>query len=88
MRDPVQPLLIGAGNAVAMTGMSWAWVRRFARAHGIPTYRVGPRKQLVDGAALLEAIRRASEREQSMAPLTDEQERERMRRRLGLERVA
>jgi hypothetical protein len=56
----VEPLTISSANCLAVTGMSWAWVTRFARSHGVPVWRVGTRKQLVPGAPLAAAMARAA----------------------------
>jgi hypothetical protein len=79
-----EPITISARNAEASTGMSWTWVRRFARAHGVPILHVGSRKQLVPAGELLAAMRRTSE--QSPEPvLTDAQQREAARTALARE---
>lgn len=62
-----QPITIGSANCVAVTGMSWKWVTRFAQAHGVPVWRVGSRKQLIPAAPLAEAMARAAAEAQ---PLT------------------
>lgn len=54
------PLAVSSANCVDMTGMSWTWIVRFARAQGVPVWRVGTRKQLVPAAALLAAMERAA----------------------------
>jgi hypothetical protein len=54
------PIAISSANCVAMTGMSWSWVTRFARANGVAIWRVGVRKQLIPGAALAEAMQRVA----------------------------
>lgn len=72
-----RPIAISSANCVAVTGMSWSWVIRFARAHGVPVWRVGTRKQLVPAAPLAEALERAAA---SAAPLSYEDEVEAYRR--------
>lgn len=62
-----QPITISSANCLALTGMSWSWVTRFARAHGVPIWRVGSRKQVIPGAPLLAAMEAAN-----AAPRTDD----------------
>ena len=64
-RNPVAataplPITIGAGNAVLMSGLSFAKCLKIAEAHSVPIYRVGTRKRVIDARALLAAIERAS----------------------------
>jgi hypothetical protein len=56
----VHPLSISSANCVAVTGMSWSWVTRFAREHGVPLWRVGARKQLIPAAQLVAAMERVA----------------------------
>lgn len=55
-----QPLAVSSANCVALTGMSWSWVTRFARAQGVPIWRVGARKQLIPAGPLAEALARVA----------------------------
>lgn len=101
MAEPykVQPLTIGVGNAVAMTGMSWLAVRRLARELRVAEIRVSERRVVLPAAELLAALKVRSEREPETFPrnpreliesdeLTDEQQRALMRAMMGLELAA
>jgi hypothetical protein len=46
------PLLVGEHNAEAVIGRPWAWVRRTARALGVPLYR----RRVVDAEQFREAL--------------------------------
>jgi hypothetical protein len=65
-----QPLSISSANCVALTGMSWSWVTRFAREHGVPLWRVGARKQLIPAAQLVAAMERVAAEAPTARPLT------------------
>jgi hypothetical protein len=83
----IQPLTIGASNCVLAVGMSWQWVLRFARAHGVPIFRVGDRKQLVSAAPLLAALA-AHVEAGAQRELSPAEERARMLDALRLEDVS
>ncbi len=61
-----QPIMISATNCEAFTGMSWDWITRFARAHGVPVWRLA-RKHTIPAGALAAALARAA----AAAPPTD-----------------
>lgn len=83
------PLTLSARNCEALVGMSWKWCTTFARAHGVRILRVSERKQLLPAAEFFAAIEKEAARlGASATPLTDEQEREAMRRELGMERAS
>lgn len=82
--DAIVPLTIGPGNAVGMTGVSWRWLRDNAERLGVPIWRVGG-KSMIPAAPLLRALER--EAAQEPRELTDEQERQRLRSQLGMERI-
>jgi len=80
-------LTIGRQNVELILGVSWATARRLARELGVAELRLTERLVLIDGQALITALRARTEREQAdLEPLTDEQEREQVRAALGLER--
>lgn len=54
-----QPIAISASNCESMVGASWKWVTRFAREHGVPTWRVGGRR-FVAAAPLAAAMQQAA----------------------------
>ena len=68
-----------------MTGVSWRWLRDNAGRLGVPIWRVGG-KSVIPAAPLLRALEREAAR-QEPRELTDEDERERLRSRLGVERI-
>jgi hypothetical protein len=70
-----QPIAISAANCVEMTGMSWTWVTRFARAHDVPIWRVA-RKHLVPAQRLLAALESAAA---ELAPVCPSDEVERLK---------
>ncbi len=55
-----QPIAVSCENCVAMTGMSWKWCVRFARANDVPLWRIGPRKHVIPAAPLAAALERAA----------------------------
>lgn len=65
-QDKPQAILISSSNCEAMIGASWNWVQRFARQHGVPTWRAGGRR-FVSGTLLAQAIEQAAS---SAAPRT------------------
>lgn len=77
-----QPIAVSSANCIAITGMSWTWVLRFARAHSVPLWRVGTRKQLVPAAALAAAMERVAA---SAQPLSYEDEVEAMKAEIARE---
>jgi hypothetical protein len=81
----ISPITIGPGNAVGMTGVSWRWLRDNARRLGVPIWHVGG-KSMIPAAALLRALERAAA-QQEPHELTDEEERQRLRSQLGMERI-
>jgi hypothetical protein len=74
MVSRAQPLSISSANCVALTGMSWSWVTRFAREHGVPLWRVGARKQLIPAAQLVAAMERVAAEASPTRELTVEEE--------------
>lgn len=81
-------LTISSGNSVSATGLSFAFWKRFARAHDVPVLRVGTRKLLIPAAPLLAAIHRVAEQAQPERELSDDEEKELIRQRLGLKLAA
>jgi hypothetical protein len=81
----VTPITIGPRNAVEMTGLSWRWLRDNAERLGVELWRVGG-KSVIPAAPLLRALEREATHQEPHV-LTDEQERERLRRQLGMERI-
>ena len=79
------PITIGPGNAVGMSGVPWRWLRDNARRLGVPIWRVGG-KSMIPAAPLLRALEREAGNEQPRE-LTDEEERQRLRVELGMERI-
>jgi len=75
----VHPISISSANCVAVTGMSWSWVTRFARAHGVPIWRIGTRKQLIPAASLLAAMERVAAEATPARELTVEEEVEKIK---------
>ena len=72
----VNAIAISSANCVAITGMSWTWCLRFARAHDVTVWRVGERKQLISAHAFEAALQRvAAER----PPVTEADELARLR---------
>lgn len=84
--DAVAPLLITRRNTRELVGLDWQWVLRFARKANLPMLQVG-RKIMFEAGPLLEALRRQSASEQAPRELTDAEERDAMRRRVGLQIV-
>jgi hypothetical protein len=85
VQDSLAPITIGPGNAVGMTGVPWRWLRDNARRLGVPIWRVGG-KSMIPAAPLLRALEREAGNEQPRE-LTDEEERQRLRVELGMERI-
>ena len=56
----VNAIAISSANCVAVVGMSWSWCIRFARAHDVPIWRVGDRKQLINAHAFEAALARVA----------------------------
>ena len=83
--EVVAPITIGPGNALGMTGVSWRWLRDNAKRLGVPIWRFGG-KSLIPAAPLLQALEREAGR-QEPRELTDEEERQKLRRELGMERI-
>lgn len=81
----VSPITIGPRNAVEMTGLSWRWLRDNAERLGVALWRVGG-KSMIPAAPLLEALEREAAQRESRE-LTDEEERQRLRYELGMERI-
>jgi hypothetical protein len=81
----VNPITIGPRNAVEMTGLSWRWLRDNAERLGVALWRVGG-KSMIPAAPLLEALAREAEQRKPYE-LTDEEERQRLRYGLGMERI-
>lgn len=81
----IGPITIGPRNAVEMTGVSWRWLRDNAARLGVPIWRVGG-KSVIPAAPLLQALEREAA-QQAPRVLTDEEERQRLRSQLGMERV-
>lgn len=81
----ISPITIGPRNAVDMTGVSWRWLRDNAQRLGVPIWRVAG-KSMIPAAPLLRALEREAAQQEPRA-LTDEEERERLRRQLGMERI-
>jgi predicted RecB family endonuclease len=80
-------LTIGRRNVELILGVSWATARRLARELGVAELRLTERLVLLDGQALITALRARAERARAeLEPVTDEQEREQIRAALGLER--
>lgn len=75
-----QPITISSANCLALTGMSWSWVVRFARAHGVPIWRVGSRKQVIPGPQLAAAMEAANAAAGQAEPLTADDECARLER--------
>lgn len=78
----MSPLLIGPGNALAVTGIPWRRLRDNAASLGVATVRVG-KATLVPAAAFMAALEAqcAKPADPSLADPTAE-----LRRRLGLVR--
>ena len=83
--EAVIPITIGPRNAVVMTGVSWRWLRDNARRLGVPIWRVGG-KSVIPAGPLLQALKREAAVQEPRV-LSDEEEREQLRRFLGMERV-
>lgn len=83
--ETIAPITIGPGNAVDMTGVSWRWLRDNAERLGVPIWRVGG-KSVIPAVPLLQALAREAAR-QEPRELSDEEERETLRRQLGMERI-
>ena len=81
----IAPITIGPGNAVGMTGVSWRWLRDNAERLGVPIWRVGG-KSMIPAAPLLRALERVAAQHEPRE-LTDEEERQRLRSQLGMERI-
>lgn len=81
----VAPITIGPSNAVEMTGVSWRWLRDNAGRLGVPIWRVGG-KSVIPAAPLLQALEREAA-QQEPRELTDEEERQKLRSQLGMERI-
>ena len=81
----IAPITIGPANAVGMTGVSWRWLRDNAARLGVPIWRVGG-KSMIPAAPLLHALEREAAQEEPHE-LTDEEERQRLRAELGMERI-
>ena len=81
----IAPITIGPGNAVGMTGVPWRWLRDNAGRLGVPIWRVGG-KSVIPAAPLLQALEREAA-QQEPRELTDEEERQRLRGQLGMERI-
>src|SRR5262245_47643898 len=81
----IAPITIGPGNAVGMTGVSWRWLRDNAGCLGVPIWRVGG-KSMIPAAPLLRALELEAA-QQEPRELTDEEERQRLRSQLGMERI-
>lgn len=79
------PITIGPRNAVEMTGLSWRWLRDNAARLRVPVWRVGG-KSMIPAAPLLAALELEAAA-QEPRELTDEEEREKLRRSLGMERI-
>jgi len=60
---PGTPHAIGPANCEFAIGAPWRWVRDFARAHGVPMWRVGA-KTVIPAAPLLAALEREAARTQ------------------------
>lgn len=80
----VNAIAISSINCVAVTGMSWSWCIRFARAHDVPIWRVGERKQLINAHAFETALARVAA-DRALGPMTVESERERIRAEIRAE---
>jgi hypothetical protein len=85
LQDAIAPLTIGPANAAGMTGVSWRWLRDNAERLGVPIWRVGG-KSMIPAAPLLRALEREAA-QQEPRELTDEEERQRLRSQLGMERI-
>ena len=83
--EAVAPITIGPRNAVGMTGVPWRWLRDNAARLGVPIWRVGG-KSMIPATPLLRALEREAA-DQQPRELTDEEERQRLRGELGMERV-
>jgi len=84
-QDAIAPITIGPSNAVGMTGVSWRWLRDNAGRLGVPIWRVGG-KSMIPAAPLLRALEREAA-QQEPHELTDDEERQRLRSQLGMERI-
>jgi hypothetical protein len=83
--DATAPITIGPSNAVEMTGVSWRWLRDNAEQLGVPIWRLGS-KSVIPADPLLKALAREAAQHESREP-TDEEEREKLRHELGMERI-
>ena len=83
--EAVIPITIGPRNAVEMTGVSWRWLRDSAQRLGVPIWRVGG-KSVIPAGPLLQALKREAAMQEPRV-LSDEEEREQLRRLLGMERI-
>lgn len=81
----IAPITIGPGNAAQMTGVPWRWLRDHAGRLGVPIWRVGG-KSMIPATPLLQALERLAAA-QEPRELTEEEERQRLRRQLGMERI-
>ena len=52
-------ITITSANCTAVTGMSWKWLRRFARANGVPVWRLS-RRSAIPARQLFEAMEAAA----------------------------
>ena len=80
-------LTISASTAQTITGMSWQWCCRFARAHGVTILRVGERKQLIPANELMAAISRVAAEHAPQRELSEAEMAERLCEELGYVRV-
>lgn len=81
----MSPVLLGPGNCVAATGLSWRHLRDNAPALGVPLLRVG-RKQCVRADQLLAALDRAAQATSAASP-TYADAAAAIRQSLGLRRI-
>jgi len=73
-------IAITEANCKLVIGMSWVWVRRFARKHDVPIWHVS-RKPLIPSHALLAAIEAASNARAAENPAPTKAARDAERRR-------
>lgn len=52
-------LTITSRNCMAVTGMAWQRVLRFAREHDVPVLQLSARTTAINGAAFMAALERA-----------------------------
>lgn len=86
MSDPVAPLMVTPRNVEHVLGVRWRWVCELAERHGIAVWVIRG-KRLLPAGPIVEAMRREAAAAPEPVELSEDALAERMRERLGLERV-